>query len=48
MADGTVYLGAVLLPGALAELPGFIGVWPPVTVLFGLCAACRIPGPRHE
>ena len=43
MADGTVYLGAVLLPGALAELPGFIGVWPPVTVLFGLCAACRIP-----
>ena len=27
----------------LAELPGFIGVWPPVTVLFGLCAACRIP-----
>jgi hypothetical protein len=47
MAGGTVYLGAVLLPGALAELPGFIGVWPPVTVLFGLCAACRIPGPRH-
>lgn len=42
MAGGTVDVGAVLLPGALAELPGFIGVGSPTTLLLGLCRACRV------
>lgn len=36
-----LYDGAILLPACLADLPGFLGVWPPITVLFGLCTRCK-------
>lgn len=42
-----LYNSATLLPACFADLPGFVGVWPPVTVLFGVCAACRNAQPHQ-
>ncbi|MGH3546834.1 MAG: hypothetical protein ACRDQU_01625 [Pseudonocardiaceae bacterium] len=41
---GHIHGGLIVVPGAVTELPGRLGVWPPVTVCHGLCCRCFTAG----
>lgn len=41
---GGLHNGVTLLPGAVGEVGPLVGVWPPVTIVYGMCTRCqRVP-----